>query len=74
MKKHWELEGIVQRKAGYVAAKKIKLTEQNKQSRLLFALNYGFQEIQFWENMVFSDEKMFQSTNDGYVRVYQPRG
>jgi hypothetical protein len=57
-----------------VAAKKIKLTEQNKQSRLLFALNYGLQEIQFWENMVFSDEKMFQSTNDGHVRVYRPRG
>jgi hypothetical protein len=101
MKKRWELEGTVQRKAGsgrqkistdvedtqlinylreypfhtardaivnanfpesqptvcrrvkkshinnYVAAKKIKLTEQNKQSRLLFALNYGLKEIQF---------------------------
>jgi transposase len=53
----------------YVAAKKRKLTEGNKQSRLLFALNYDLQEIQFWENMVFSDEKMFQSTNDGHVRV-----
>jgi transposase len=58
----------------YVAAKKRKLTEENKQSRLLFALNYDLQEIQFWENMVFSDEKMFQSTNDGHVRVYRPRG
>jgi hypothetical protein len=101
MKKRWELEGTVQRKAGsgrqkistdvedtqlinylrenpfhtardaivnanfpesqptvcrrvkkshinnYVAAKKIKLTEQNKQSRLLFALNYSLKEIQF---------------------------
>jgi hypothetical protein len=37
----------------------------------LFALNYGLKEIQFWENMVFSDEK---NSNDGHVRVYRPRG
>jgi hypothetical protein len=30
--------------------------------------------INFWENVVFSDEKTFQSYSNGRVRVYRPVG
>lgn len=55
-----------------VAAKKIKLTEERKQSRLLFALNYIYREPQFWNRVIFTDEKTFQSTYNGSIRVYRP--
>ena len=45
-----------------VAEKKMKLTEERRQSRLLFALNYIYREPQFWNRVVFTDEKTFQST------------
>lgn len=28
----------------------------------------------FWSKVIFSDEKVFQSCNDGHIRVYRPRG
>lgn len=57
----------------YAAAKKIALSDEDKQSRLLYALNYSHRERHFWENVVFTDEKVFQNTNDGHVRVYRPQ-
>lgn len=57
-----------------VAAQKIQLNEEGKQARLLFALNHINNEPQFWENVVFTDEKTFQSANNGSVRVYRPSG
>lgn len=55
-----------------VAAKKMLLTEERKQSRLLFGLNYTNRDQQFWNRVVFTDEKIFQSTYNGQIRVYRP--
>ena len=41
---------------------KMKLPEERRQSGLLFALNYIYREPQFWNRVVFTDEKTFQST------------
>lgn len=57
-----------------VAAKKFQLSEEGKQARLLFALNHIYNEPRFWENVVFSDEKTFQSASNGTVHVYRPAG
>lgn len=56
----------------YVAAKKMILKEEHKQARVLFAINNTLREN--WDKVVFSDEKNFQSTFNGHVRVYRPRG
>lgn len=56
------------------AANKIFLTEENKQQRLQFAQDLIRQADDFWDNVVFSDEKCFQSCHNGTVRVYRPRG
>lgn len=55
------------------AANKIYLTEVNKQQRLEFAQQF-VDNVNLWENVVFSDEKSFQSYHDGRLRVYRPRG
>ena len=54
-----------------VAAKKIKLTDEHKQARIIFSLNNMVQEN--WNRVVFTDEKVFQSTFNGHTRVYRPR-
>lgn len=54
------------------SAKKTVLTEEHKQSRILFCLNYVYRPQNFWDNVVFSDEKLFQSGHDGRIRVYRP--
>lgn len=54
------------------AANKIYLTEVNKQQRLEFAQQF-VDNVNLWENVVFSDEKSFQSYHDGRLRVYRPR-
>lgn len=55
-----------------VAVKKLSLTEVNKQARLLFSLNHVYRELPFWQNVIFTDEKLFQSTYNGRIRVYRP--
>lgn len=55
------------------ASNKIFLTEFNKQRRVEFARQYENHE-NFWENVVFSDEKTFQSCHNGTLRVYRPVG
>lgn len=55
------------------ASNKIFLTEANKQRRVEFAREYVDRDI-FWENVVFSDEKTFQSCHNGTLRVYRPVG
>lgn len=55
------------------AANKIFLTEANKQRRLEFAQEY-LNEENLWDTVVFSDEKTFQSSNNGSIRVYRPTG
>lgn len=55
------------------ATNKIFLTEANKQRRLEFAHEYINQD-NMWETVIFSDEKTFQSCNNGKIRVYRPSG
>ncbi|KAI4455483.1 transposable element-related [Holotrichia oblita] len=57
----------------YTSAKKELLAVENKQSRMLFSLNYIYRGQNFWESVVFSDEKIFQSSHDGRVNVYRSR-
>lgn len=65
---------IKESELGYhVAAKKMLLTQEKKQARLLYALNHINYDPQFWENVVFSDEKSFQSSKNGTIHIYRPR-
>jgi hypothetical protein len=58
----------------YAVAKNIILSQESKQSRVLFALNHSARDMGFWQRVVFTDEKVFQNTNDGHIRVYRPCG
>lgn len=55
------------------AANKTYLTEENKRQRVMFAQQYVHQP-NMWDNVVFSDEKTFQSCPSGRLRVYRPPG
>lgn len=55
------------------SAKKTILSAQQKQGRIIFCLNYVYRPLEFWKQVIFSDEKIFQSSNDGRIRVYRPR-
>lgn len=55
------------------AANKIQLTNENRRARVNFARQFVHEEG-FWENVVFSDEKTFQSCHNGRIRVYRPTG
>uniref|UniRef100_V5I9M2 Transposable element Tcb1 transposase n=1 Tax=Anoplophora glabripennis TaxID=217634 RepID=V5I9M2_ANOGL len=57
----------------YTAPSKELLTVQHRERRLQFARNYIQQGQHFWNNVIFSDEKIFQSTNSGKVKVYRPK-
>lgn len=57
----------------YAAAKKVNLTARHKEARLSFALQYLANDNNFWEHVIFTDEKTFQSSPSGQVRVYRPR-
>lgn len=54
------------------AARKMLLTVERRQSRVIFATNYVYRNPQFWDRVVFTDEKTFQSTYNGQIRVYRP--
>lgn len=58
----------------YVAAQKPRLSEENKIRRIQFANDFLNRDNDFWENVVFSDEKIFQSSYNGQLKVYRPRG
>lgn len=60
--------------ASFAAAKKTRLTEANKIRRMEWANDLNNRDQEFWENVIFSDEKVFQSSNNGKLRVYRPRG
>ena len=57
----------------YVAARKVRLTPRHKELRLGFALEHFVHDNDFWNRVVFSDEKTFQSSPNGRLRVYRPR-
>src|SRR3978361_1509899 len=50
-------------------AQKPFLTQANKEGRCGFALQYLVEEDNFWENVIFTDEKVFQSCYNGRIRV-----
>jgi hypothetical protein len=54
------------------SARKALLSNECKQSRVVFALNYVYGDPDFWKRIVFTDEKTFKSGNDGRIRVYRP--
>lgn len=53
------------------AAKKQKLTDEQMLYRLAFAEDNMHRD---WEEVIFSDECVFSSVNDGPVRVFRPPG
>ncbi|KAJ8956700.1 hypothetical protein NQ318_014055 [Aromia moschata] len=55
-----------------VAAHKMFLTEEHKQRRVQFA-NEFLQGNEFWNNVMFSDEKTFQSSKNERLHVYRSR-
>lgn len=57
----------------YSAARKGFLTQVHQQRRLEFAEEYVNMDNNFWENVIFSDEKIFQSCHNSRVRLYRPR-
>jgi hypothetical protein len=56
----------------HVAANKPGLTQQHKEARISLVLEYLKDEA-FGSRVVFSHEKMFQSSRNGRIRVYRPR-
>lgn len=57
----------------YTALLKPFLTEENKRARLTFAETYVNEPMRFWEKVIFSDEKTFQSCHNGSQKVYRPK-
>lgn len=57
----------------FSAANKVALLPRHKEQRLNFANQFVGVPQDFWDNTIFSDEKVFQSCYDGSVRVYRPR-
>ncbi|KAJ8961345.1 hypothetical protein NQ318_014588 [Aromia moschata] len=55
-----------------VAAHKMFLTEEHKQRQVQFA-NEFLQGNEFWNNVMFSDEKTFQSSKNERLHVYRSR-
>ncbi|KAJ3661684.1 hypothetical protein Zmor_006071 [Zophobas morio] len=53
-----------------IAAKKMLLTPRHREARVGFALEYLARDQAFWNRVVFSDEKVFQSSRNDSIRVY----
>lgn len=53
----------------YAAARKISLTPHHVEARVAFALEHLARDDDFWRSLVLSDEKVFQSSRNGHVRV-----
>lgn len=56
------------------ASQKVRLNDETKNNRLEWAQQHIKNDQDFWDRVVFSDEKVFQSANNGRLRVYRPRG
>lgn len=54
------------------AAPKPFLKATHKEQRIGFALEHLGENEDFWENVIFSDEKTFQSYHNGRIRVFRP--
>jgi hypothetical protein len=56
------------------AAKKILLTQQHKERRVGFALEYMAVDETFWDNIIFTDEKTFPIENVWGLLVKKYKG
>ena len=54
-----------------VAAKMEALTEAHRAARLGFAERYANRGVNFWSQVIFTDEKTFRSSDQGPVRVWR---
>lgn len=57
----------------YSAARAPFLTQIHKEARIGFSLEFMVNGMDFWNRVIFSDEKTFQSYYDGRMRVYRPQ-
>lgn len=57
----------------FTAVNKYALSPRHMEMRMEFARRYVNEPIQFWESVVFSDEKIYKSFHDGRLKVYRPR-
>jgi DNA-binding MarR family transcriptional regulator len=57
----------------HVTANKPGIIQQHKEARISFALEYLLKDEAFWSRVVFSDEKVFQFSRNGRIRMYRPR-
>jgi transposase len=57
----------------HVAARKLSLTPMHREARMAFCLEHLARDDAFWAQVIFSDEKVFQSCPNGRLRVYRPR-
>ncbi|KAJ3665897.1 hypothetical protein Zmor_001361 [Zophobas morio] len=57
----------------HIAAKKMLVTPRPREARVGFALEHLARDEAFSSRVVFSDEKVFQSSRNGSIRVYRPR-
>ncbi|KAG7166386.1 Transposable element Tcb1 transposase-like 5 [Homarus americanus] len=55
-----------------VPAKKKQRTEQHRTGRFQFAQQYVGEDLEFWSQVVFTDEKTFASTNHGKIHLWRP--
>ena len=57
----------------HVAAKKMLLTLRHREVKIGFVLKHLTPDEVFCSRVGFSDEKVFQSSRDGCIKVYRPR-
>ncbi|KAI4458060.1 hypothetical protein MML48_7g00003159 [Holotrichia oblita] len=59
--------------SNYSAARKPYLPQENTQQKIAYAQEFLNKNNDFWKKVIFSDEKVFQSFNNGRMPVYRPR-
>ena len=55
-----------------VPAIKERLTEEHRAARFAFAQEHVGKDLEFWSNVIFTDEKTFASTNHGRLHMWRP--
>jgi hypothetical protein len=54
------------------ADRKIGLKQRHKEARVGFSLEHYALNDEFWDNVVFTDEKIFRSRRNGRILIYRP--
>ncbi|KAG7173993.1 putative Transposable element Tc1 transposase-like 54 [Homarus americanus] len=55
----------------YTPAKKLHLSELNRENRMECSLQYCYKDDSFWDHVVFCDEKTFSSDNHRNTKVWR---